>query len=92
MLEEQTATITCLEMGTGWVLFLPNPDRPPPPETLPMFLNSSSAYTLGSTVLDRSWKRCLRDYRRPPGRTLPGSEQSVLANGVQSGVCWAVAG
>ena len=43
MLEEQTVAVTRLEMGTGWVLFLPNPDRPPPPEVLPAVLHGSVA-------------------------------------------------
>jgi hypothetical protein len=43
MLEEQIVTVTRLEMGTGWVLFVPNPDRPPPPEALPAVLHGSVA-------------------------------------------------
>jgi hypothetical protein len=43
MLEEQIVTINRLEMGMGWVLFVPNSDRPPPPESLPAALHGSVA-------------------------------------------------
>ena len=43
MPEEQIVTVTRLEMATGWVLFLPNPDRPPPSEALPAVLHGSVA-------------------------------------------------
>ncbi len=43
MPEERQVAITRADKDTGWVVFAPCPDRPPPPEAAPMFLNSSVA-------------------------------------------------
>jgi hypothetical protein len=32
--------------GTGWVVFAPFPDQPPPPDATPMFLNSDPDFRL----------------------------------------------
>ena len=41
MPEERRVVITRTDKDTGWVLFTPGPDQPPPPEATPMFLHKT---------------------------------------------------
>jgi len=43
MPEEQQVAITRTDKGSDWVVFAPCPDRPPPPDATPMFLEKAVA-------------------------------------------------